>query len=78
MQAEPAGNVSRLFRDSLELPCSWCGAEVPLAPGDFSGVCISCGTVMFRPVERLARGAVLAERRDVRGRGESWIPAPAV
>ena len=33
---------------SQELPCSWCGSSVPLPAGDFSGVCIDCGTVVFR------------------------------
>lgn len=32
----------------VELQCSWCGASVPLPAGDYSSVCIDCGTVMFR------------------------------
>ena len=45
---------------SVELPCSWCGADVPLPAGDFSGVCIECGTVMFRhPRRRIKSGEEL-------------------
>lgn len=77
MQAEmDMSNVSRLIFDAIELPCTWCGSEVPLPPGEFSGVCISCGTVMFRPAAKVARRFAQAQRSDVRG--GAWIPAPAV
>ena len=33
---------------TIDLPCSWCGAAVRLFDGDYSGVCLDCGTVMFR------------------------------
>lgn len=33
---------------SVKVACSWCGSGVPLPSGDYSGVCIDCGTVMFR------------------------------
>lgn len=33
---------------TVDLPCSWCGSAVRLFEGDYSGVCIDCGTVMFR------------------------------
>ncbi|MFA6001488.1 MAG: hypothetical protein WC828_05170 [Thermoleophilia bacterium] len=33
---------------SVKVACSWCGSFVPLPSGDFCGVCIDCGTVMFR------------------------------
>ena len=36
------------------IDCDWCGTVVPLPEGDLSGVCIECGTVVFRP--GLARG----------------------
>ena len=48
----PVKTVYEKFRsrrpESTELPCSWCGSIVPLPEGEFSGVCIECGTVMFR------------------------------
>lgn len=31
-----------------EITCSWCAEAVPMPAGDHSGVCIRCGTVMFR------------------------------
>lgn len=33
---------------ATEMACSWCDEVVPMPDGDYSGVCISCGTVMFR------------------------------
>lgn len=62
---------------SVEIDCTWCGAGVPLPAGDLCGVCISCGTVMFRPGEK-GRSARTLFRSDVRGSGGSFMPAPAV
>ena len=49
------------------VPCSWCGEDVPLPAGDFSGVCIECGTVMFR-----------GPHRDAVAEPAEYVPAPAV
>ncbi len=46
----------------VEIPCSWCGAPVALADGDFCGVCIDCGTVMFRGPRRRVTGDELLAR----------------
>lgn len=73
-----AGKVSKLFLDAVELSCSWCGTDVPLPAGDFSGVCIDCGTVMFRSVEQTTFQFAPARCTDARGRGEAWMTAPAV
>ncbi len=54
-----------------KVPCSWCGEEVPLPAGDFSGVCIECGTVMFRGSRRASSLASGSREAD-------YIPAPAV
>lgn len=32
----------------VEMDCPWCAAAVPLAAGEFCGVCIDCGMVLFR------------------------------
>ena len=58
---------------AVELSCSWCGFAVPLPPGEFSGVCIECGTVMFRD----ASIADSASERSLWNAG-SPLPAPAV
>ncbi len=34
--------------DAVERDCSWCGTRVPLPAGELCGVCIDCGTVVFR------------------------------
>ena len=60
---------------NVEIDCSWCGSGVPVPAGDFCGVCIDCGTVMFRPVEKIC--AMNMIRTDVRGSGGAFIPAPA-
>lgn len=55
----------------MEMVCEWCGTQVPLQEGEFCGVCIDCGMVMFRegmnsghsipdPDERPAASAVPA------------------
>lgn len=50
---------------AAELSCSWCDELVPVPAGDYSGVCIRCGTVMFRdargPLANLAEAAAPAE-----------------
>lgn len=33
---------------AVELACTWCDANVPLPQGEYSSVCINCGTVLFR------------------------------
>lgn len=48
----------------VEIPCSWCGADVLLPAGDFSGVCIECGTVMFR------RSCRMASEGEVQGQAD--------
>lgn len=59
---------------SMELPCSWCGTSVPLPAGEFSGVCIDCGTVMFRnPL-----GAGRASERSRAWSLGGHVPVPAV
>ena len=58
----------------LEVACSWCGSSVPLPAGDFSGVCIDCGTVMFR---RSCRGPAEDEECDIQMSGRT-VQAPAV
>lgn len=40
---------------AVDMDCDWCGASVSLNSGEFCGVCIDCGMVMFR--ERTAPGA---------------------
>ncbi len=75
----PADVMSRTFslRGSvaLELACSWCGSGVPLPEGEFSGVCIDCGTVMFRgPLNDDG----FSERNHGWGMGNPLTPAPAV
>lgn len=47
---------------AVDLACSWCGSAVRLFEGDYSGVCIDCGTVMFRK-------SVFCDGSDERG---SW------
>ena len=61
---------------AVQVDCAWCGSDVPVSAGDFCGVCIDCGTVMFRPAK--AQQARKFARTDVRGLGGSFIPAPAV
>lgn len=49
MRAESlSGEVRFNHLGVVDLPCSWCGSAVRLFDGDYSGVCIDCGTVMFR------------------------------
>ncbi len=51
MPADFASKRARkCFPSPVEVACSWCGSGVPLPAGDFSGVCIDCGTVMFRDI----------------------------
>ena len=72
-------SISEKFRSrrpgALELSCSWCGSAVPLPAGEFSGVCIDCGTVMFRGSLDIA-GA--SEHNCSWGTIASLIPAPVV
>lgn len=52
--------------------CSWCEDEVPLPAGELVGVCITCGTLVFRhdaDDERAARHSAVRGYRD--------IPTPA-
>ncbi|MHB9053321.1 MAG: hypothetical protein ACYC5F_04945 [Thermoleophilia bacterium] len=57
-----------------ELSCSWCGSGVPLPAGEFSGVCIDCGTVMFRnPLD-----AGSASERSLAWSLGGHLPVPAV
>jgi hypothetical protein len=74
----PMNRVSDKMRlrrlEAQELSCSWCGYGVPLPAGEFSGVCIDCGTVMFRE-PLITDGA--SERNHVWGTGNPFIPAPA-
>lgn len=60
----------------IHVDCSWCGSGVPLESGEFSGVCIDCGTVMFRPHGEL-QGTFSLARYDIRGAGGSLMPTPA-
>ncbi len=75
----PADVMSRTFRfrrsEALELACSWCGSGVPLPEGEFSGVCIDCGTVMFR---KPLNDDGFSERNHGWGMGNPLTPAPAV
>ncbi|MHB1389726.1 MAG: hypothetical protein ACYCXF_00600 [Thermoleophilia bacterium] len=64
------GFISNYFLRQVEVGCSWCDCEVPLPAGDFSGVCIECGTVVFRPVVEYGR-------RGTAGRLVSSLPCPA-
>ena len=54
MAAETGFKGFQLHRNlqTVKISCSWCGTGVPLPAGDFSGVCIECGTVMFRGSRR--------------------------
>ncbi len=45
-------NLSR-----LQMVCEWCGTDVLLEEGEFCGVCIDCGMVMFRDGSSGLRGA---------------------
>lgn len=74
MPADPTvDRLKPLKHKAVELSCSWCGSAVPLPPGEFSGVCIDCGTVMFRdPIL-----ADSASERSLWNTG-SPLPAPAV
>ena len=73
----PANRKTDGFRaqrhGATELSCSWCGSAVPLPAGEFSGVCIDCGTVMFRD----PLGGAAASKRSSWGMG-NHVPAPAV
>lgn len=76
MPAKVMASSFRLRRsEALELACSWCGTGVPLPEGEFSGVCIDCGTVMFR--KPLADDGY-SERNHGWGMGNPLMPAPAV
>lgn len=59
---------------AVEISCPWCEADVPLPEGDFSGVCIKCGTVVFRGSHRTMGAEGKAEPDE---RGQS-LPAPAI
>ena len=59
-----------------ELACNWCSAPVPLMADELCGVCINCGTVMFRDPLRPDRPAASAFERDTASGAES-LPAPA-
>ncbi len=75
MQVNSMSKMIRFRRPkATELACSWCGTAVPLPSGDFSGVCIDCGTVMFR-------GPLNFEGSSERSRdlgANPFVPAPAV
>lgn len=62
--------ISNYFLRPVEVGCSWCECTVPLPAGDFSGVCIECGTVVFRP-------AAQQGRRETAGQMISSLPCPA-
>jgi len=70
-----SGRFGKKKLEALELSCSWCASPVPLPAGEFSGVCIDCGTVMFRG-DHSWDGA--SDRRNSWGMGGSMDPAPAV
>jgi len=49
MLADKKPDAMNQFRQrAMDVECTWCGAVVPLPTGDSSGVCIDCGTVIFR------------------------------
>ncbi|MHB0866903.1 MAG: hypothetical protein ACYC6B_00510 [Thermoleophilia bacterium] len=64
------GFISNYFLRPVEVGCSWCDCIVPLPAGYFSGVCIDCGAVVFRPG---------AERGRLKTAGQmvSSLPCPA-
>ncbi|MHB8792879.1 MAG: hypothetical protein ACYC6O_06025 [Thermoleophilia bacterium] len=70
-----SGKFGRRKLEAMELSCSWCASAVPLPAGEHSGVCIDCGTVMFRG-DPVFEGA--SERRNSWGMGSPMNPAPAV
>lgn len=74
------GNVRRHpVLSSIEVNCSWCCSRVPLPAGDYSGVCIECGTVVFRPFESLScRRMSFSERNTLKNLDFSFMPQPAV
>ncbi len=41
----------------VDMDCDWCGAGVSLHEGEFCGVCIDCGMVMFRDMPVAGRKA---------------------
>lgn len=61
----------------VDVDCSWCGSGVPLPPGEFSGVCIDCGTVMFRPLHIDRHESLQMAGSDIPGNGGSMMPATA-
>lgn len=70
---------------SVKLACSWCGSDVPLPSGDFSGVCIDCGTVMFRDsgIPKLTmcpdfEQCIKSMEDSIAGHIGRSVPAPAV
>lgn len=75
----PADVMSRTLRfrrsEALELTCSWCGSGVPLPEDEFSGVCIDCGTVMFR---KPLNDDGFSDRYHGWGMGKPYTPATAV
>jgi len=53
---------------SVERECTWCEAAVPLPAGELVGVCISCGTLVFRndlDRRRAARRGMVRSLEDV-------------
>ncbi len=76
MEAETAFQGFQLHRNlkAVDISCPWCGAGVPLPDGDFSGVCIECGTVVFRGSSR----GVAAEETDQPTSCRQSLSAPAV
>jgi len=85
----PADFASRLARRSFppseEVACSWCGCGVPLLAGDFSGVCIDCGTVMFRDIRTTQTSMPASFEHCIKSMEDhignhigKTIPAPAV
>lgn len=70
-----SGKFGKRKLEAMELSCSWCASAVPLPAGEYSGVCIDCGTVMFRE-DHSFDGA--SDRRNSWGMGNPMNPAPAV
>jgi hypothetical protein len=58
----------------VDLDCAWCDSSVPLPAGEFCGVCINCGMVMFRDSIRTARTAAAVAKHEY---SEDPLPAKA-
>lgn len=77
----PADNVFNGLKithiGAVDMACSWCEATVPLPEGDYSGVCIGCGTVMFRRSAFMDRAEGRQAFSSASGKDKGSVPASA-